>query len=278
MSDADVTYLLGIGDFSRFTMLSVRMLRHYDERGVLVPAYIDPLNGYRFYSLDQLKTAGKIRTLRDAGCGITQISQLLPLFDNTDALMEALREHARSLDAAAQQIADQQSLLNTILSQIKEPTMPITVERRTFAPMRTLMLRRTVANFAAEAELWQDFGQIFTGPNAVPMSKFGRTWGATYFDTDYRDTDVDIAVWAEFAEDIDLPEGFAFVEMPEHDIAWATMYGSYDQMGPTCEAIGTWISTHGHTMAGPMFNIYIVSAAVDPNPENWVTQVCFPIA
>ncbi len=30
--------LLGIGDFSRYAGLSVRMLRHYDERGLLAPA------------------------------------------------------------------------------------------------------------------------------------------------------------------------------------------------------------------------------------------------
>lgn len=33
----------------------------------------------------------------------------------------------------------------------------------------------------------------------------------------------------------------------------------------------------GYTMSGPMFNIYHVSPGMDPNPENWVTEICYPI-
>ncbi len=62
-------YLLGIGDFSRFSRLSVRMLRHYDERGLLVSAHVDAFNGYQFYAPEQLRAAGRIRALQDAGGG-----------------------------------------------------------------------------------------------------------------------------------------------------------------------------------------------------------------
>ncbi|MDR0594315.1 MAG: MerR family DNA-binding transcriptional regulator [Bifidobacteriaceae bacterium] len=37
-----------IGLFSRLTAISVRMLRHYQEQGVLEPAEVDPFTGYRF--------------------------------------------------------------------------------------------------------------------------------------------------------------------------------------------------------------------------------------
>ena len=43
------------------------------------------------------------------------------------------------------------------------------------------------------------------------------------------------------------------------------------------EAIGQWISEQGLTPSGPMFNVNIVSPAQDPNPENWVTEVNYPI-
>ena len=39
-----------IGEFSRLTQVSVRMLRYYDETGLLKPAHIDPWTGYRLYA------------------------------------------------------------------------------------------------------------------------------------------------------------------------------------------------------------------------------------
>ncbi|MFL6093717.1 MerR family DNA-binding transcriptional regulator [Corynebacterium durum] len=50
--------LLQIGTFSTLSRISVRMLRHYQERGLLIPARIDQFSGYRFYTSDQLGTAG----------------------------------------------------------------------------------------------------------------------------------------------------------------------------------------------------------------------------
>lgn len=276
MSDAESTYLLGIGDFSRFAMLSVRMLRHYDERGLLVPSYVDPGNGYRFYAPVQLKTATRIRALRDSGCGISQIAQMLPLFDDADALRQALADHAHSLDAAARQIADQQALVSTILNQIKESTMPVTVEERTVPAMQVIALRRTIPTYSAEGELWAELGQLVKGPQALPVSRFGTHAGATFYDADYREADVDVAVWWEYDGD-DAPEGFQCT-IPEQRVAWATLYGPYEGTSAVCQAIGDWVSGHGLTLAGPMFNIYVVGPGQDPDPQNWVTEINFPVA
>ena len=36
-----------IGDFAKLGGVSVRMLRHYDALGLLPPASVDPVSGYR---------------------------------------------------------------------------------------------------------------------------------------------------------------------------------------------------------------------------------------
>ena len=46
------------------------MLRRYNEVGLLLPAEIDPITGYRYYSEDQLPAAGRITALRDMGFGL----------------------------------------------------------------------------------------------------------------------------------------------------------------------------------------------------------------
>lgn len=50
--------MLKIGDFSKLSRVSIRMLRHYDEIGLLKPVWIDPESGYRYYAPEQLPIAG----------------------------------------------------------------------------------------------------------------------------------------------------------------------------------------------------------------------------
>lgn len=57
--------MLRIGEFSKLSRVSIRMLRHYDDIGLLKPAEIDQFTGYRYYSPEQLPVIGRIRT--DAG-------------------------------------------------------------------------------------------------------------------------------------------------------------------------------------------------------------------
>ena len=46
--------MLSIGELARRTRVSVRMLRHYDELGLVKPHRVDPATGYRWYSASQV--------------------------------------------------------------------------------------------------------------------------------------------------------------------------------------------------------------------------------
>jgi DNA-binding transcriptional MerR regulator len=45
-----------IGEFSKLSQVSVRMLRYYDEIGILKPAEVDYFTNYRLYSTEQIMT------------------------------------------------------------------------------------------------------------------------------------------------------------------------------------------------------------------------------
>ncbi|MFE4461213.1 MerR family transcriptional regulator, partial [Nocardia tengchongensis] len=76
----DPSKLMSIGGFSSLSRISVRMLRHYDAGGVLVPAWVDDATGYRRYAPEQLADAARIRELRDVGFGVSAIGALLAVF------------------------------------------------------------------------------------------------------------------------------------------------------------------------------------------------------
>lgn len=45
---------LSIGEVAKTRGVNVQSLRYYEKLGILVPAYINPENGYRYYSLEQI--------------------------------------------------------------------------------------------------------------------------------------------------------------------------------------------------------------------------------
>ncbi|MCT1690726.1 MerR family DNA-binding transcriptional regulator [Brevibacterium sp. p3-SID960] len=64
--------MLRIGAFAQLTGLSVKVLRHYDETGVLSPAATDPFTGYRMYGADQARDGATIWLLRRAGVPLAE--------------------------------------------------------------------------------------------------------------------------------------------------------------------------------------------------------------
>jgi DNA-binding transcriptional MerR regulator len=80
LAAAGTRYVLGvlkIGEFSQLGRVSVRMLRHYDATGLLKPAEVDHLSGYRFYAVEQLPRLNRILALKDLGLSLEQVGRLL---------------------------------------------------------------------------------------------------------------------------------------------------------------------------------------------------------
>jgi DNA-binding transcriptional MerR regulator len=102
--------LIGIGGFSLLTGISVSALRHYDEVGVLVPAFVDPDSSYRYYAPSQVGAGRLVRELRAVDLPIEQIREMLASADpailvaHRDALVARGDALAQMLDRVDQLI------------------------------------------------------------------------------------------------------------------------------------------------------------------------------
>lgn len=67
------------GRFGAATRLSPKALRLYAEQGLLVPAHVDPLTGYRYYHPEQVHRARLISRLRRLDLPLARIASLLDL-------------------------------------------------------------------------------------------------------------------------------------------------------------------------------------------------------
>ncbi len=89
---------ISIGEFARRSRLSLKALRLYDERGVLVPARVDRASGYRYYDTGQLDGARLVVLLRQLELPLAAIKELLAC-DPADAATR-IAEHWRDAEAA----------------------------------------------------------------------------------------------------------------------------------------------------------------------------------
>ena len=91
--------MLTIGAFARLAGVSVRMLRHYDQLGLLTPAHVDPYSGYRSYSTAQLDRANRLVALKDLGFTLDQVGALLAADAGQDEVGRLLRQRRDELVA-----------------------------------------------------------------------------------------------------------------------------------------------------------------------------------
>jgi len=89
---------ISIGEFARRSRLSLRALRLYDERRVLVPSRVDQASGYRYYDTAQLEEARLVVMLRQLQLPLAAIKELLAC-DPADAATR-IAEYWRGAEAA----------------------------------------------------------------------------------------------------------------------------------------------------------------------------------
>lgn len=111
-----------IGELSRRTGVSSRLLRYYEEQGLL-QAERGP-NGYRRYGDDSVLTVRKIRVLLDAGLSSEVIRQVLPCtrsdqpdFDWCADIRDLLDREIAALDARIEGLQRNHDALNGFLAR-----------------------------------------------------------------------------------------------------------------------------------------------------------------
>ena len=104
--------MLKIGEFSKLSRVSVRMLRHYDEIGLLKPAETDRFTDYRYYREDQLPTVCRITALKDMGFSLADIVKILDIYDDKEKLDGFFAARERELKQQLQDTAYKLTLLD----------------------------------------------------------------------------------------------------------------------------------------------------------------------
>ncbi|MEV0713254.1 MerR family transcriptional regulator [Asanoa sp. NPDC050611] len=114
-----------IGDTARASGLSVSALRFYDREGVLVPALVDPENGYRWYTDEQIRQARLVAGLRRVGMPVAEIAAVLGA--RNDAAHRLLDQHLHRLETGLVDARRELSRVHALLDTQEIPMTTITL-------------------------------------------------------------------------------------------------------------------------------------------------------
>jgi DNA polymerase III sliding clamp (beta) subunit (PCNA family) len=114
-----------IGEMARDSGLSVSALRFYDGAGVLVPDWVDPVSGYRWYGPEQLEESRLLDRLRRAGMPLAEIRLVLAGWSSadTDLVRKLLQAHLHRLELG---LSDARSEFSTVRALLERRENPMT--------------------------------------------------------------------------------------------------------------------------------------------------------
>ena len=276
-----------IGEFSRLSRVSVRMLRHYDQFGLLKPSHTDSYTNYRYYSADQLPRLNRILALRDLGFSLEQIAGMLDEELPSEQLLGMLKLKQAEIQ---QQIEIEQLRLRRLEARINQ------MNGKGSRQMYDVILRQV------ESQLVLSWREVVPDDDRIQyMFEEAETYIARfnaradkppmtiYHDQDYREKDTDAEVVLPLKLAIDGSEEMQVIELPQlKTVACIVHTGDYATIYQAYNALLEWIEANGYRMAGPVREVYLRYTAdglgfdlpptyLAKDPNSFVTELQLPV-
>ena len=264
--------MLQIGEFSRICQVSVKTLHHYDRIGLLAPAKVDALTGYRYYEAEQIDAMNYIQRLKRYGFSLDEIQKLLTLSDDREMLVR-LRQQKERLKQEQQERAIILNELQTHISVFERTGDMMTYQKGYRIEVKDSPAMNVLTNRAMMSV--DEFGKYYSPLfERVPKERVTPTGmnGSRYYDTEFDRESSDIELF------IGIKEKDKADEVMEPRLCAMTLHrGSYSTLSEAYGAVVSWIMENGYEMAGEPFELYLRTQFDTLSPEEWETEVYFPV-
>jgi len=261
-----------VGEFSRMTHLSVKTLRHYHQVGLLEPAQVNPDTGYRYYSQEQVPKAQVIRRLRDLQMPVPEVKEVLAAHD-TSTRNALISSHLDSLETELGKVYAAVDSLRRIL---EAPESAITVAHRTTGPVEALGVGETVDREDVLA-WWQgalgELRGVVRGQGLEASGPCGGLFASELFQHGRGQATVFIPTDGKTRA---IGRVTPFV-VPGAELAVITHRGPLDDIDISYGRLGSHVTSHEISLDGPLREYYLVDAAESADPDQWVTEIGWPI-
>lgn len=264
---------LSIGEFARLTHLPVKTLRHYHQVGVLVPATVDPVTGYRRYGTDQVGPAHLARRLRALDMPLPEVRTVLATDDGSSrnrAILDYLERMERDLDRTRAAVSSLRSLLEA-------PDPAVAIEWHDEAAQPSLARRATVERTAITEWCAETYPLLYAALADQGLAPTG-PGGALYDHAFFEQSRGEVVAFVPVTATPTARDGVGPFVVPAARLAVARHAGPFDDLDRTYGSLGTAVTEAGLGTAGPIRERYLVSPAESADPLDWRTEVCWPVA
>lgn len=264
-----------IGEFSKLTQVSIRMLRYYDEANLLKPAEVDPWTGHRFYSAAQIPRLNRIVYLRDCGFHVSEISRALEMNDGEflRCLENKRIEIEQTIVSAQERLLKLETAKHELLGERRELHYNISI--KSIPEYRVLSLRRIVPTYYSEGDLWNELC-AFVKTHKIELT--GSTFTICH-DTDFREQDVDIELCAHVSRMYENRAPFRFRVVEAVPVMACTMvYGNFSNIKGAYLAFAEWLQENrSYRMSCPMRQIVHRGPWNEREPQQYLTELQIPL-
>lgn len=265
-----------IGEFSKLTQVTIRMLRYYDETGLLKPAQTDRYTGYRMYSVEQIPVLNKIVYLRDSGFNVAEIAAAL--HSESDSLIIG------QLDKKHEEVEQAIRLEKEKLGKIELAKKELECSRNemhyhvTIKPVpeyHVLSLRRIIPDYYAEGRLWKELS-AFAAQNKV--NALNEPF-AIYHDEEYKEQNVDVELCVPVKKTGVNSGGFTYRDIESVPTMACTMvYGEFCNIAGAWLSFAKWLQEHGkYQMSGADRQIVHRGPWNESDPGKYLTEIQIPL-
>ncbi|MFJ8461284.1 MerR family transcriptional regulator [Lysinibacillus xylanilyticus] len=271
--------MLSIGEFSKICGVSTKTLRYYDEIGLINPDEINAESGYRYYSIEQLKRMLYINRLKSYHFSLEDIKTMLNLEEDQseEMLCSALNQKRKEIQEKLKAFEFLVKQLSHDISNLEKgvPIMSylddIEVQLVETKPMNILYKRLMMSSDDYASGYGNYFNKLYEKIATEQLTLLGKPM-AIYHSPEFNPAGNDTEFAIPIAEAVkgtrDLPGGLC---------AKSVLKGAYPELTSVYANLTKWIENEGYELILPPYEIYVT----DPNqanaPENYITEVYFPV-
>jgi DNA-binding transcriptional MerR regulator/effector-binding domain-containing protein len=270
--------MLTIGEFARLGQISPRMLRHYDEVGLIRPELVDAATGYRWYGVSQLGALHRLLALRDLGFSLGQIGTILAEQPSNEELRGMLRLRQAQIEHA---LGDERARLRRVDAHLRalEGTNPMTatdIVIKRAQPVRLAESVRSAPGFGHDNlnPVFKEVAPLVYGH----LARHGVRPGimVAYYEEPADDGSVVVHIGVDIG-DQEMPEGDGVraVELPELEVASHVHRGTLEGIEDVYEALVRWVEDSGFALAAKSRELY--HEWDEAEPARSVTELQLPI-
>lgn len=271
-----------LGEFSKIAHVPGSLLRYYDEIGLLKPALVDRVTGYRHYSVEQLSSLNRIIALKDPGLSLEQITRMLDNHVTTEEIRSILHLQKVQLEQTVHTEMERLHRVEIRLQQLdaEGTSGEQDVVLKPLPSQLFFSVRTVTSNWKQVGELMREMAELL--PLQVSPKSLSNLTVILHSDM-YENVNVDIEVGyvlqdpLEGSLDLSDERTLRTRQLPGAETA-ATIFrfGKYENGLKSYCAIGTWIEKNGYQIVGPGREVSLRLPPPD-KPDEAVTEIQFPV-